>query len=180
MWPNTRSSRRFDRADAAALHRQPAIIGVGMTDDRRPSDEQLLEMLKDSLDNSVEVSDDAIDMLMTGYDIVNMDVLEAELTFDSLAATGVRRRRARPAAALRADDSRRIDVELDDVSLRCSGQVAPAGAAPLEQMSGTRQLGLSESGSFDAVVEGTGPFRLRYEIGDVAVTTSWLQFGAVD
>ena len=60
-----------------------------MTDDRRPSDEQLLEMLKDSLDNSVEVTDDTIDMLMAGYDIVHTDVLDAELTFDSLEFSGL-------------------------------------------------------------------------------------------
>jgi hypothetical protein len=55
--------------------------------------------------------------------------VEAELTFDSLAETGVR-----------------------------SGKVDPSdGDLRLEQLSGTTQLEISELGSFDTIVEGVGP-----------------------
>lgn len=152
-----------------------------MTDRPRPTDDELLSALKDSIDNSVEVTDDTIDMLMTGYDIVHTDVLEADLVFDSLAGAGVRSG-AGPTRLLRFEhDDVAIDVELDDVALRCIGRASPSGGAlHLEHMSGTRQIGLSDGGSFDEIVEPSGPFRLRYDIGGRSVSTTWLQFGPTE
>ena len=152
-----------------------------MTDERRPSDDQLLEMLRDSLEHSVEVTNDAIDMLMTGYDIVHTDVVEAELTFDSLAASGVRGGEGAPRHLRFEHETASIDIELSDVALRCAGRVEPAGGSlHLEQISGVREIQLSESGAFDETVEGVGPFRLRYDVAESMVSTAWLQFGAAE
>ncbi len=152
-----------------------------MTDDRIPSDDELLQYLKDSLDNSVEVTDDAIDMLMAGYDIVHADTIEAELTFDSLAAVGVRSGDGGLRQLRFEHGSVRIDVDLNDTALTCTGRVEPVGGAlQLEQIGGVRDVEVSTGGAFDEVVEGVGPFRLTYEVEGVTVSTDWMQFGSAE
>ena len=152
-----------------------------MTTPDRPTDERLLELLKDSLDADTSVDDDTIDMLMTGYDIVHADTLEAEMVFDSFADAAVRSS---------GTDIRHLRFELGDVvfsfeidpvASTCAGRVEPAGGAlSMERLSGSQDVETSDTGSFEIRVEDSGPLRLHYAVNESTVVTPWFRMSSPD
>lgn len=144
-----------------------------MTDDRTPGDDQLLSYLKDALDSDVDA--DAVDLIMTGYDIVQMDTVESLLEFDSFAATGVRDAESGVRRMSFTHEDVAFEVAHDAAQLTVTGKVEPPGGVLyLDQLSGSTRIDLTDRGSFDARVEGAGAFRLRYEIGGSSVSTPWI------
>lgn len=146
----------------------------------RPSDDRMLEFLKDALDADSGVTEDTIDMLMTGYDIVQADTVEAGMIFDSFADAAVRGGTG-VARQLRFEHGETvIDLELDDLERRLAGHFEPPGGrGSLEQIDGTTEIS-APAGSFDLTVEGLGPFRVNYEVDGDSVVTAWLRFGQAD
>ena len=87
---------RFDWAYPAAVHRNGEVNPGGGTMSR-DDESQFVDELRESLGYTEDVSPDLLGMIMTGYDIVGIDAVIADLVYDSLASGGPRssaRRRA--------------------------------------------------------------------------------------
>ena len=135
-------------------------------------------MMREALDASVEIGEDTIELLLTGYDLVHLDVVEAPLVFDSHVETAGVRSGTGPRSLVFEHGELRLSFELDEAMRRCSGSVTPPGGVLYcDQVESSLVVAISESGSFDTGVERRGPFRLRYHTGESAVATPWLRFG---
>ncbi len=126
-------------------------------------------------------SPDRVAMIMTAYDIANLDTLEAALTHDS--ATG-------ELAAVRSEDAgarlltyttdESVEFDFEIVDGRIVGHVAPpaGGAIHLDQPFGPSavpEVEIDDLGGFEFVLGSSSAFRLRYVDGQGrSVATGWL------
>jgi hypothetical protein len=155
-----------------------------------PSDDELLDEVRAALGSKLPVPDAMVELIMTGYDITNLDSHLAELVEDTLLseAAGVRS----SAAALPSSETRlltfrygevTIEVELGPVAPHLVGHVDDAeapdgpegGSIHLDQAGRVASADLDDLGAFELTVTSGRPFRLRYQppSGD-PVVTDWL------
>ena len=150
-----------------------------MTDRPAVPDEELLDQLRSAQDRQLPVPENMIDLIMTGYDISNIDAAVAALVEDaSLAEAG----------AVRDDDSdlRLLSFEHADLSIECEvrgvdrrvlGHVDAGGPGSLhlDDVEGSETTALDELGGFEFVLRSSRAFRLRWEPEDGGtVVTEWV------
>ncbi|MCP3994596.1 MAG: hypothetical protein GY722_05955 [bacterium] len=142
-------------------------------------DDRLVDHLRDALGYSESVDPDTLEMIMTGYDIAGIEVVVADLVYDS--------HRSENLVPVRGNDLARVftaegggvtfEFEITDGSSLVCGRVLPAVAATvyLDQIGNMRSVALGETAAFEFGVNADAPFRLRLvtEAGDV-VATEWV------
>ena len=154
-----------------------------MTTPWHESDDALLEELGASIrDDLAPTVNDRIELLMTGYDLVMLDIATAESTFDSLvsATDAVRADRVEhmtPRLLRFEGHGFRIEIEIDGVDL--TGHIdppPPGGRILLDTVSGSTTTEPDhELGSFDFLLPAGASFRLRLVMPDgFEVATPWI------
>jgi hypothetical protein len=146
------------------------------------SNDEFRRELREALGYTDEVSDGLIEMIMTGYDIAGLDVIIAELTYDSLRDGGLVPVRGEEPIRMIAAEAHGVTLELEIVGQipRLVGRVIPArtGTVHLDQGVAPRSVPLDEAGAFEFAL-GTGPFRVRFDPEDgEQIATEWLTHGS--
>ena len=150
---------------------------------KQHDDDRLIDRLRDALGFDDEVDPDELDMVMTGYDIVGLDVLVAELTYDSWDESELVPARAEsPARMLTASGGGfSFEFEISGERPRLAGRVTPVtfGTIELDQIGNQQSAQLDASAFYEFGLMVGQPFRLRLtpEHGE-AVATGWLNHTA--
>ena len=151
-----------------------------MTDNRHPSEDQLLDELRAALGAADPVPDDVLAAAKASFTWRTIDAELATLTFDSATdeLVGVRGEGSDRHVTFAAPD---LEVEVmvyGTVDRRLTGQLVPPQAAVVELLSdqGVERTEADEHGAFafDAVPPGAVSLRLIVADGERTVTTEWL------
>ena len=151
-----------------------------MTTPPANNDEHSLAQLRDVLGFTDAVSAESIEMIMTGYDITNIDVLIAELVHDSdVHDTPVPVRGGDAGARMVsfAGEGVRFDFEVGDTAPHIVGRITPVapGSIALDQVGNAHEESLDESGTFEFTITTGTPYRLRFTPeGGPSIATEWL------
>lgn len=138
------------------------------------------EALRDALGYGSAPDPETVEMIMTGYDIVGLDVVTADLIHDSaLAREGVPVRDGEPAIrSLTAEGGGlRFEFEIRPDAPHVVGRLIPPapGEVLLDQLGNQQAQRLDESAGFEFVLVPGSPFRLRFVAGDgTTVATDWV------
>ena len=145
-----------------------------------PSDARLVAQLREAFGFDEQPSPEVIEMIMTGFDIVNIDVLIAELVHDSAIhdePIPVRGGDAGARMVSFAGEGIRFDFEIGDDDPQIVGRLTPAspGSIALDQVGNRQEELLDESGTFEFTITPGSPYRLRFmpESGP-SIATEWL------
>ena len=147
-----------------------------MSDQDRFRDE-----LRDALGYGDEPSDDLVDMIMTGYDIVGLDVTIAPFVYDSSRDGDLVLVRGEDSVRALTAEGQTVTLELEVVESerRLSGRVLPPqpGTVYLDQEVVPQAVSVDEAGAFEFNL-GTGSFRVRFDPDDgEQIATEWLTHG---
>lgn len=144
------------------------------------NDAELLAQLREAFGFDEPSSPETIEMIMTGFDIVNIDVLLAELVHDSDihdAPVPIRGGDAGARIVSFAGEGVRFDFEIGDTAPHIVGRVTPgtSGSIALDQVGNRQERRLDESGTFEFTITSGAPYRLRL-IPERArsIATEWL------
>ena len=145
-----------------------------------PPDNEMTDALRDAFGYDESVSPDTLEMIMTGYDIVNLDVVVAELVHDSAVMAGqpVRADGGTPRQVVYEAAGIRISLEIGSRAPQVVGKVEPvaAGELTLDQPGNQASVVVSETGGFECSIEVGIPFRLRWTPEDgTVIATDWVE-----
>ncbi len=145
-----------------------------------PDDDELLELLKSAQEESLAIPPTMMDLIMTGYDITNVDTAVAALVEDtSLAGAGAVRDDGSDIRLLAFEhDGFQVEFELRGQDGRLLGHIdaEDPGLLHLHQLGHDEMpVTLDQLSGFEITLTSGKPFRLRWqpELGD-AVVTDWL------
>ena len=153
--------------------------GGSMNDQTRPSNEELEELLREGADTFAPVPEGFTDMVMTGWDIVNVDAVVAQLVEDTalVAVEGVRTDELGARLLTFRSEGVTFEFEIGPEAPHIVGTIDPPqpGAVVLEQAEDAVTVDLDEGGRFAFELLGAGPFRLRFvSAGGEAYVTDWV------
>lgn len=145
----------------------------------RPSDAELIDLLRDAVEERTRPSDGMVDMIMTGYDITNADASLARLVDDSRLDQVASVRSGSSTVRLLSFSAAGIDFEFElrPTEPRIVGHIdgADGGVIHLEQVDRIESLELDELGTFEFTLHSEAPFRLRHESVDgTSTATEWI------
>ncbi len=144
-------------------------------------DDQLLAVLKESLQAQWQVPADFTEAGRSAYAWRNIDAELAELTYDSTTqdhalSPGVRSETASIRALTFTSDHLSIEIEVNEDSLLC--QLVPTDEATIELQTRAgvvARIEVDEVGCFPIRPIPSAPFRLRCQTADGAiVVTGWI------
>lgn len=143
-------------------------------------EEPIIEALRDALGYTDPPDPDTIDMVMTGYDIVSLDVVAATLTYDSFldeALAPVRDDAAGMRSIIAEGGGYVLDLDIRSAARELIGRVRPvvAGKIALDQSGNHQSSELEDDGSFEFGLQAGVPFRLRFiPVDGESVATDWI------
>lgn len=143
------------------------------------TEEELLDLLQSAVEERATPADSMVDMIMTGYDITNVDAQLAELVEDV---------RLTELESIRADNSLvrlvsfasgdlRFEFEIRPDAPEISGHLEPVmpGSLTLEQAASRQTIELGSLAEFEFSLTSTAPFRLRYQPpSGRTIVTEWI------
>jgi hypothetical protein len=141
-------------------------------------DEQLLAVLKESLQAAREVPAEFTEAGRNAFAWHNIDAELAQLTYDSLVdqAGTVRSETASIRALTFTSDHLSIEIEVNEDSLLC--QLVPTDEGTVElhtRAGGVTRIPVDEMGCFSVRPVPAAPFRLHCQMADGAtVVTGWI------
>lgn len=144
------------------------------------NDDQTMDLLRDALGYTDSADEETVDMIMTGFDIVGLDAVTAEILFDSaVTSAGVPVRDSDDGVRLLTASGGGLDFELEvrETSSQLVGRVTPHLDAEilLDQLGNEQSSEIDAAGMFEFEL-GKGPFRLRLTQRDgTVVATDWIQ-----
>lgn len=146
---------------------------------KQHDDDRLVDQLRDALGFDDQVDPDELDMIMTGYDIIGLDVVVAELTYDSREESQLVPARAEgPARMMTAKGGGfTFEFEISGGTPRLAGRVIPAvaGTIELDQIGNQQSAPLDASAFYEFGLMVGQPFRLRLAPNHgEAIATEWL------
>ena len=143
-----------------------------------PDDESVLAELRDALGFNDVVPEGTLDMVMTGFDIVNLDVVLADLLHDTAAGSLALRSEDREVRHMVFESGgHRVSIEIGPRAPHVVGRVdpPPVGAVELDQPA-PPSLVATEGGRFEFTINPTMPFRLRWTTtSGVMTATDWIE-----
>ena len=143
-------------------------------------DRELMDALRDAYGFDERPSAEALQMIMTGYDIANIDVLITDLVHDSALHDEPVPVRGGDAGARMVSfegEGVRFDFEVGDAAPHIVGRLTPfqAGTVALDQVGNQQGEPLDESGTFEFSISMGTPYRLRFTPeGGQSIATEWL------
>lgn len=152
-----------------------------MSDHKSQNEEPTLEALRDALGYTDVPDQDTVDMVMTGYDIVNLQVITAALTYDSdldEALVSVRDDAAGMRSITAEGGGYVLDLDIRTEAPELIGRIRPIaqGEIALDQSGNHQSIELEEHGSFEFGLRAGQPFRLRFIPTDgESVATDWIE-----
>ena len=151
-----------------------------MTDRQwEPTDEELLDKLRRSFVEDTPTPDNMVDMIMTGYDITNIDAHVAELTEDTAVDEPVGVRSAALGARLMTFEhgDLAIEFEIGPEAPQIVGHLEPPrpGRIRFEQPPQSETVELDGMARYQFTLATTTPFRLLYlPPAGTPIATAWI------
>ena len=150
------------------------------SDRNNATDDELLELLRDAVNDRSEPKASMVDMIMAGYDITNADASLAQL-IDDTQLNELASIRSSTDTAHRllgfAGNSISFEFELRSTEPHIVGHVegATGGTIHLEQLAGSQSTELDTLGQFEFSLRSQSPFRLRFsEPNGPSTATEWI------
>ena len=149
-----------------------------MTDRWQPSDEELLDTFKRSLQDTPPPGN-MVDMIMTGYDITNVDARLAELVEDTAVdePVGVRSTAlgARLLTCQYGDTAFEFEIGTDAPHIIGHLEPPQPGRMRFEQGDGSTTIDLDDLARYEFTLTSTAPFRLVYlPPNGTPIATDWI------
>ncbi len=143
------------------------------------SDDQLVELLRATVDDRAAAPASMLDMIMAGYDITNVDAFLAEVVEDVqlTEAAGLRATDGATRLITCGSDDLRFEFELRPIAPQVVGHLDPvvAGTLHLEQAEHAQAAELGDGADFEFTLRSSKPFRLRHRAADgTSVATEWI------
>lgn len=144
-----------------------------------PSDDDaILRQLKREVDDRLRPSTSMVEMIMTGYDITNLDAHLAELVADmGLEAAEVRSSERQPRLITCSTGLVTFEFEVQSASPHVIGHLdAPGpGSLAIDQAGHSEQQDLDELAAFEFSLPTLAPFRLRFQPSTgLPTVTDWI------
>ena len=148
---------------------------MNQRDERAP--DPLEETLRDALGYTEVPDPETVEMIMTGYDIVGLDVVTAELTEDT-ALVAVRDGEPDVRTLTAEGGGIRFEFEIRPEAPHLVGRIVPAseGEVVLDQLGNEQTQQLDESSCYEFGLVPGSPFRLRFVAADgTVIATDWVE-----